>query len=223
MASNRKIVLVKDEIYHVFNRGVEKRQTFTSHREYQRAFETLKFYRFSNPPIRLSKFFNIPHEKRLEIIKNMEEEHQPLVEIIAYCLMPNHFHFLLKQIADNGISIFISNFANSYVKYFNTKHDRVGPLFQGRFKAVHIEDDEQLIHISRYIHLNPAVASIIKPEDLEDYLWSSYPEYLNRSNPFCTKEIVSSFFKSPAKYAEFVMDQIDYAKKLDEIKHLMLE
>lgn len=138
--------------------------------------------------------------------------------------MPNHFHFLLKQLQDNGISIFISKFSNSYAKYFNTKHERVGPLFQGRFKAIHIENDEQLIHVSRYIHLNPVVSSLINTEALESYLWSSYPKYLDLAMlDFVDKEMVMSFFKSEVKYKNFVLDQIDYGKKLEQIKHLILE
>ena len=154
----------------------------------------------------------------------MEREANKLVEILCFCLMPNHFHFLLKQLKDNGISIFISKFANSYAKYFNTKHERVGPLFQGRFKAVHIENDEQLVHVSRYIHLNPVVSSLIEEAALKDYVWSSYPEYLKLINSQITdKELVMSFFKTEDKYKQFVLNQADYGKNLEQIKHLTLE
>lgn len=186
--------------------------------------DTLRFYRFSNLPFKLSKFFNIAQSERIQIMQKIEKESGKLVEIICFVLMPNHFHFLLKQLQDNGISTFTANFSNSYAKYFNTKHERVGPLFQGRFKAVHIQDDEQLIHVSRYIHLNPAVSSLVKIEELESYLWSSYPEYLNLVNTnIADKSLILSFFKSVNKYKKFVMDQFEYGKKLEQIKHLALE
>lgn len=224
MATNRKTVLVNNEIYHVFNRGVEKRPTFTDKREFQRGMDTLKFYRFSNLPFKLSKFFNIAQSERIQIMQKIEKESRKLVEIICFVLMPNHFHFLLKQLQDNGISTFIANFSNSYAKYFNTKNERVGPLFQGRFKAVHIQDDEQLIHVSRYIHLNPAVSSLIKIEGLENYFWSSYPEYLNLVNTHIVdKSLILSFFKSVNEYKKLVMDQFEYGKKLEQIKHLILD
>lgn len=138
--------------------------------------------------------------------------------------MPNHFHFLLKQKIDHGISNFISNFTNSYTKYFNTKYDRVGPLFQGLFKAVLVESEEQLIHLSRYIHLNPVTSSLVKPEDLQNYYWSSYPEYVDLLEDSLTnKHLILDFFPSIDKYKEFVLDQVDYAKKLEFIKHLILD
>ena len=104
--------------------------------------------------------------------------------------MGNHFHFLIKQASDNGISKFMANFTNSYTKYFNTKHQRVGPLFQGVFKAVHVDSDEQLIHLSRYIHLNPVMGFVIKAEELKDYKWFSYPNYIGKQDvEFIEKQI----------------------------------
>src|SRR3989344_1855459 len=104
MATNRKIILVNGEIYHVFNRGVEKRPTFTDKREFQRAMDTLRFYRFSNLPFKLSQFFNTAIEERSKLIQKLEDDNKKLVESICFVLMPNHFHFLVKQLQDNGIS-----------------------------------------------------------------------------------------------------------------------
>lgn len=147
-----------------------------------------------------------------------------MVDIVAYCLMPNHFHFLLKQRVNNGIIKFSSNFANSYTRYFNTRNHRNGALFQGIFKAAHIENDEQLIHVNRYIHINPAVSFLIKEESLDSYPWSSLSEYLNpKLEEICSKEAVLSFFSSLNKYHNFIHDQIDYAKRLESAKHLLLE
>ena len=138
--------------------------------------------------------------------------------------MPNHIHFLLKNLKENGISTFMRKFQDSYAKYFNTKFSRTGVLFQHMFKAVRIETDEQLIHVSRYIHLNPATAYLIEIEKLRYYPWSSYPYYVNGDSPiYLSKEQILSFFKSPEDYEQFVLDQADYQRELDQVKHLALE
>ena len=125
---------------------------------------------------------------------------------------------------DDGIAKFISNLTNSYSRYFNTKHKRIGSLFQGIFKAVRMENEEQLIHVSRYIHLNPVVSFIIKEEFLDTYPWSSMSEFSGyQKEEICDKEIILSCFSSKKNYQKFVHDQVDYAKKLEIIKHLILE
>ncbi len=223
MPNPRKIPFATDHFYHVYNRGIERRPTFIGKREIRRALETLKYYRFTKPPVKLSKFLSCSDEEKNKIIQQFNQNNK-LVEIIAFCLMPNHFHFLLKQLKDQGISKFISNFTNSYTKYFNTKNEREGPLFQGTFKAVLIETDEQLVHLSRYIHLNPIVAGIVEEQKLGEYIASSYPEYLGQNtNVICQRETILSFFRSRIEYKRFVHDQISYAKELKRIKHLALE
>lgn len=156
---------------------------------------------------------------------SLRQENDKLVELICFCLMPNHLHLLLSQKKDNGISKFMANLQNSYTRYFNTKHERIGPLMQGQFKAVLIEDDEQLLHVSRYIHLNPYSSFIVKDlTDLEKYPWSSLPEYLGIvSTSICNKQVILSYFKSVEDYKKFVFDQADYQRKLEKIKHLILE
>lgn len=151
-----------------------------------------------------------------------EKPEEQLVDIVCYSLMPNHFHFLIKQNIDNGIMNYIRKLTNSYAKYFNTKYDRKGPLFEGKFNAVRVESNEQLLHLSRYIHLNPLIGYVTK--DLNSYKWSSYPEYLGFSNQkLCSKSVILDQFKSIDAYEKFVIDQVEYSKKLSEIKHLLLE
>ena len=139
--------------------------------------------------------------------------------------MPNHFHLLIKQNQEGGLTEFMSKLLNSYTKYYNTKHKRVGPLLQGTFKAVPIESDEQLMHVSRYIHLNPYTSEITQSlADLENYPYSSYSNYLETENSqLCVKEPVLDFFSSPAQYKEFVADHGDYSKELEIIKHILLD
>lgn len=224
MASKRQIILATGEIYHLFNRGVERRVVFTNKREYQRALDVIGYYRFADLPMRFSRLMELTVEEKAKVVDLLKSKGQVEVKVLAFCLMPNHFHLLVKQEKDDGISRFISNISNSYSKYFNTKHKRLGPLFQGAFKAVRVETDEQLIHLSRYIHLNPVSSSMVKEESLGSYPWSSLPEYLERINEGITdSSIVLNNFGSIKSYRKFVYDQIGHAKELEKIKHLTLE
>ena len=175
--------------------------------------------------LRLSSYYDLSTKEREAFqISLTDKNKDKIVEILAYCLMPNHFHLILRQKQDNGISNFVANFSNSYTKYFNIKHKRPGSLFQGPFKAVHVETDEQLLHLSHYIHINPVSSGVIKPEKLEEYFWSSFPEYLGKSQlAICDTNWLSGFFSTKKKYKQFVFDQIGYAQKLESIKHLALE
>jgi len=221
----REIPLVNEEIYHILNRGVASQPIFLDKWDYKRAIETMLYYQNIRQPQKYSTFIIQAHIRREQILMDLKHKGEFLVEIIAYCFMPNHFHFLLKQIQDGGISKFLSNFSNSYTRYFNTKHKRLGPLFQGKFKSIRIETDEQLLHLSRYTHLNPYTSYVVKTLDqLLTYPFSSLPEYLNpQSSSFCHKKEVLSHFKKPSLYLEFLKDQADYQRRLDEIKHLTLE
>jgi len=221
----REIPLTTNEVYHILNRGIAFQPSFQNKKNYTRAIEALFYYQNKKPPLRYSKFLLLANSKRTQILEKLTQEKQFLVEIISYCLMPNHFHLLLKQLAENGISKFISNFTNSYTRYFNTKHKRTGPLFQGKFKAIRVETDEQLFHLSRYIHLNPYSSYVVKTlKDLENYSYSSLPEFLGKTQTnFCSKEIILDNFKNKSSYQKFVFDQANYQRKLEEIKHLLLE
>lgn len=211
---SRIFPFVNGQYYHVYNRGTEKRLIFKTQRDHHRFFETMHYYQFEGPKPRFSKSFNSP-------LKPDTNKNKKIVDIICYCLMPNHFHFLLRQLEEGGITEFVSKLANSYTKYFNTKHRRVGPLFQGEFKAILVESDEHFIHLSRYIHLNPLVSHLIK--DLSFYKWSSYNEFIEGSKGICNKEEILAHFKTAEKYKKFIMDRADYAEKLELIKHQLLE
>ena len=218
-----KTILATNEIYHVYNRGVEKRPIFLIKRDYLRFTETTNYYRFSNCPMRFSYLKLLSYEEKNNVINELEKESSKLVDIFAFCLMPNHIHFLLKQLIDKGISKFMAKITNAFSHYFNTRHDRIGHLFQGNFGAVRIESDEQLIHTSRYIHLNPVSSYLIEIKNLLNYEYSSYPEYINDTRGFTNTKEVLSYFKNKNDYRKFVEDQADYARKLENIKHLSLE
>lgn len=221
----RSTPLVTNQIYHVLNRGNAATSIFRTAREHQKFIEIFKYYQNTSPPLRFSKFNELNIQERNQILKSLKKAENFLVEIIAFCLMPNHFHLLLKQIQDNGILNFIRLVTNSYSRYFGIKYQRKGSLFEGRFKATRIETDEQLLHVSRYIHLNPYSSYLVKDfEELLKYPFSSLPEYLgNVSEDICHKEIVLGHFRDLASYKDFIWDQADYQRTLEEIKHQILE
>lgn len=216
--------LIENYYYHVFNRGVNKRYIFKSKYEYGRFILSLKFYNSLEYPIRFSIFMKLSSNQRQEIWDRLQNE-KTYTDILSYCLMPNHFHLLLKQNTENGISKFLSNLQNSYARYFNVRNERIGPLFQGQFKAVKIDSEEQLLHVSRYIHLNPYSSGIVKSQTkLIKYLWSSLPEYIsNVKFPLCTKDDILTNFKNVNNYKDFVLDNAEYQKTLEDIKHLTFD
>lgn len=222
MSGRRKIPLVTGEIYHIFNRGIDKRVTFVDSREYARALNVLGFYRFSSPPMRLSRFLKLKKERMSEVSKLSWGN--KIVSVFCFCLMPNHFHLVLRQETDQGISRFMSQFLNSYTRYFNTKNKRIGQLFLDQFKNVLIGNENQLLHISRYVHLNPySSQKVSNLGELTKYKWSSLPEYLDGKTQLCDQTMILSYFKTRKEYGKFVFDNADYQKELKRIEHLVLE
>lgn len=204
----------ENEIYHVFNRGVEKRIIFQDEKDY-RIFIYYLFIYLSPLDIAISLYPNLP--LRLQA-KNLHKE----VELLSFALMPNHFHFLLKQNTPDGIIKLMKQLTNAYTLYFNQRYKRVGGLVQGRYKAVRIETDEQLIHVSRYIHLNPVVASIVKLP--EEYQWSSYCEFIYEKNEkICKTKHVLEHFSSRQDYEKFVQNQADYLGSLEIVESKLLD
>lgn len=212
---HRKDILATGKIYHIFNRGVNKQNIFFAEDDYRRFLQVVAHYLTSKRQFSHSK-------KPLSDPVSETNLINPKVEIFTYCLMPNHFHLLVKQLQDDGITWYLKHIANSYSHYIHTKHKRTGHLFEGRFKNVLVENDQQLIHVSRYIHLNPIVSGLSK--NLNDYLWSSYPSYTSdEKDLICKTQTILGYFKNKSDYRQFVFDQIDYGKELEKIKHLTLD
>lgn len=211
------------EYYHIYNRGIDRRPTFINKREYTRALDLLSFYQHELIPLRYSRFIEAPEERQMMYREEMQASRK-LIEVVAYCLMPNHFHLLIKQRQEQGIPIYISNFMNAYTKYFNTKYQRTGKLFQGIFKAVHVESEEQLIHLVRYIHLNPIASNLIPPSELTTFPWSSHMHYLNKTeSEIVAHDTIATVHSLIPDYERFVTDQISYAQELEKIKHMTFE
>lgn len=213
--SRRHTFLVNGEIYHIFNHSIAGIPIFKGERENHLFLESMKFYLQLKPPTK----FSIYRRNRKSFPIQLD---QRVVTIINYCLMPNHFHFTLRQEKENGIQQFMHRLSNSFAHYFTVKYHKKGHVFEDKFKAVHIETEEQLIHLSRYIHLNPVTAFLV--EEPEDYSYSSYKVYLGKDeSDLIDPSPVLASFPSKEKYKEFVMSQKDYQRTLDRIKHLTLE
>jgi putative transposase len=205
-------------LYHVFNKSIAGFNIFNSDKEYRRMTDSLPFYQSGKRCMSFSRFIRDRQIRQMEAIRKKDR----IVDIVAYCIMPTHVHFMLKEYVQGGITDFTRNVLNSYSHYFNLKHKRKGPLWESRSKKVLMKTDGQLIHVTRYIHLNPVTAYLAnKPED---WPYSSYGEYIARSGApgnVCVYEDLIDM--KPHAYAEFVNDRISYQRELVKIKHLLLE
>jgi putative transposase len=136
--------------------------------------------------------------------------------------MPTHLHLVLKQLRAHGISQYIGRLLNSYSRYFNKRYERKGPLWESRFQSLLVESDEQLLHLTRYLHLNPVTAGLV--ESPETWEYSSYREYLglvSKEEGACNYSGLLEI--GPLAYQRFVCNRIDYQRKLARIKNLLIE
>lgn len=186
---------------------MEKRKTFNDAHDYSRFLETVGHYLYKQT-IPYSQFNKLIEESRNAYLKtNPPGSRTKRVAVLAYCLMPNHFHFLIKQLRSSGISDFISDITNSYTKYFNTKYERLGYLFQGNFKAKEISDENSLLQVSRYIHLNPVKSTKVNwKKEIENYPYTSYKNWIRpEDSPIIKLNELKTLLKfRPKEYRNFV-------------------
>lgn len=223
MSSPRE--LITGEVYHVMNKSIAGFKIFSGQRDYLRMLQIARYFTIDDRLPKFSEFLERKDVSTVGFEKCLHEyfgESKKYVQLIAYCFMPTHIHLTLKQLRDNGISTFMSNLANSYARYLNTKQKRRGPLWVGKFKSVHIKTDEQLTHLTRYLHLNPTSAGLVK--NPEDWIWSSYTEYINPDQvEYSLCQFEELIDMTPSKYQEFVDDQKDYQRQLSILKKIALE
>lgn len=232
----RKPQFVENQIYHVYNRGVEKRNIFSADKDYFRFIHDLFEFNDEDPTFNVAYYFN-SGTKKIES-QHIEKENKPrklLVEILIFTLMPNHFHLLLRQKKEKGIVRFMQKLGTGYTNYFNTKYKRVGGLFQGRFKAALVSEEAHFIHLPFYIHTNPLdlIYGSSTPIDwreqekfLENYRWSSYPDYIGKKNfPSVTsREFLLKFFGGEKEYAKTTRNWLkerDYDR--EKIKEIAID
>jgi putative transposase len=222
----RKTTFAQGEFYHLYNRGTEKRTIFSTEKEYER-FVALLFLSNSASPIRID---NLPYPKQGETLlkvatEKTSSETEALVELAAYCLMPNHFHLLMREKVEGGISRFMQKLTTGYTMYFNKKHRRNGALFQGVFKSVHAGEDRYLKYLISYIHLNPIklIDSGWKENGIKNrksaqtfltrYPYSSYIDYAgtNRTeNILICKEALPLYFPTPKDFEAEMFEWLSY-------------
>lgn len=214
----RRITFSPGEFYHIYNRGTEKRNIFLSKNDYHR-FLLLLYHcnNTSNVILRLDKQFD------------PDSREETLVDIGSYCLMPNHFHLLIREKTQGGISRFMQKLSTGYTMYFNKRHEHSGVLFQGKFKSIHVDSDEYLKYVFSYIHLNPV--KLIDPnwkengisnhdkasEYIEKYHYSSYQDYIGVNRPegvIITKDSMPNYFSSENEYERTVSDWLNFKPEI---------
>ena len=207
--SMRNLKFTTGEYYHVFNRGSNKREIFLEKYDLERFFLSMQEFNSENP---IGSIYEHSFNKKKS---NRDSE---LVEFICYCLNPNHYHFLVKQATDDGIAKFMHRLGTGYTKYFNQKYENSGSLFQGTYKAKHVNNNEYLLHLSAYINLNPEAHQLGSLASK-----SSWGEYLNSKNEgFCNTEIILSQFKNISEYKKFAKDSLELIKQEKELQKQLL-
>jgi len=207
--SMRKVNLAVGEIYHIFNRGVDKRIIFNDQKDLERFFLSMVSFNSVEP---VGSLYEQSFQK--------DKIKKPLVNFIAYNLLPNHFHFILEQVSEGGISEFMKRLQGGYTWYFNKKHKRSGSLFQGTFKSKHIDSNEYLLHLSAYINLNDKLGGLAAKLGK-----SSWQEYISLDKSFskiCVKkDIVLDQFDSKKDYEKFSLSSLeDIKSNKDRYKEL---
>ncbi len=216
----RPTIFASDEFYHVYNRGTDKRTVFTKATERKR-FLALLYACNSDKAVELK----LQGSTLEEMLKTNYKRGKELVDICAYCLMPNHFHLLLREKNDGGISRFMQKLLTAYTMYFNKKHERSGSLFQGRFKAARADNDEYLKYLISYIHLNPVklidakwkengIRNLAATEKfLATYRYSSYLDFLESDRiekVILNKSALPEYFENLGDFKNSVREWLKY-------------
>lgn len=189
---------VAETYYHIYARGVNKQKIFLDDNDFVYFLSLLKRYLSS------------------KYIKSARGEDYPKlyddIQLLAYCLMPNHFHLLVYQISEKSMTRLMRGVMTAYSLHFNTKYHRKGHLFESSYRASRISNDQYLLHISRYIHLNP--------DDWQNYPYSSISSYTNAvKRDWVNTDMVLSQHSSPQEYIKFLKDYEDQHEDLESIKH----
>ena len=199
----------KYSFHHVYNRGVDKRIVFEDKEDYERFLLYVQVLNDSE----------IQSPNTFEALSRKAAEASPterLTNIVAFCLMSNHFHLLLHECREGGISKFMQRLGTAYTMYFNERHERSGALFQGTFKSRLVDDEAYLLKILDYIHLNPR-----KLGPLRNYTWSSYNDYCGRNMypKILTQDILEDFTELPRNYDSWIEQQKDFTV----IRHVTID
>ncbi|MBM3251056.1 MAG: hypothetical protein FJZ07_02380 [Candidatus Nealsonbacteria bacterium] len=231
--------LVNREIYHIVIRTIEGFKLFIDNKDYFRMIHDLFEFNDQNPVSSNYRHISVNSNMPRSVlgILNRRKKRELLVEILAFCLMPNHVHLLVRQIQDGGISKFMRKIGAGYGNYYNKKYKRNGHLFQGRFRVVHVKNDKQLMTVFVYIHTNPV--AIIVPnwkekginnvekaiQFLENYRWSSYLDYLQKQNfpSLTSRGFLTEVMGGIENCRKFVEDWLCFKKELADFDKIAIE
>jgi len=219
----RKHSFANGEFYHIFNRGVDRRNIFLDKADFTRFLQGMDIFNSVKPIGSLWEQSFVKRQTGKPIRKLPRPTRSKLVNIIAYCLNPNHFHLLLEQLVDGGVSAFVHRASGGFSKYFNMKYRRNGALFEGKFKSVPIISNEQLLHVSVYVNLNDRVHKLRGGTS-----FSSWREYIvDVDENLCKKNIILRQFKGVSEYKSFaessLRDILERKEVLKEFQKLLLE
>lgn len=208
----RKHPFVIGEYYHVYNRGTDKRNIFVDEKDLSRFWESLFDFNQTRP---IGSVYEFSFQKK---IGEKNKKAKPLIQFIAYCLNPNHFHFLVTPLQERGIEKFMQRLGNGYTKYFNNKYKRSGVLFQGKFRAKLVESNEYLLHLSAYINGNNKLG-----HRMSKLSKSSLAEFLDKASSIklCNTDIVLEQFRNKKEYENFVTESLkDVELRKEMLKEL---
>lgn len=212
----RKLIFDNGSYYHVFNRGVDHREIFQDEEDRSRFFQGMHEFNVLYP---IGSLYEQSFRKGKFIAAPVQQD--PLVNFIAYCLNPNHYHFILEQCVDHGVEKFMHRLGVGYSKYFNTKYKRTGSLFQGTFKAVHIDSNEYLLYVSAYVNLNHDVHKLGNLVSK-----SSWNEYVTRATGvenFCKKSIILDQFRERDEYIAFAKQALLLMQERKDLERFFIE
>lgn len=207
----RILKIAPGEYYHVFNRAVNKQIIFHNFNDYARFLFLILYFQAPVKILHISRVIKefsqycTGQSRALTSGYEVDVVKKRVVELIAFCIMPNHFHLILKEMGEGGIATYMQRVLTAYSKYYNTKYGKSGHVFQGPYRAVHVENDRQLLHLSAYLHRNPReLSSWFRKED--KYIWSSYQDCIgeNRWGDLLLPSVLTDGFKNRNKYYEFV-------------------
>ncbi|MDO8566512.1 MAG: transposase [Candidatus Moranbacteria bacterium] len=213
----RKIPFAIGEYYHIYNRGTDKRIIFSEEADVDRFLQSIEEF---NTPDPIGSIYE--HSFLKTKTKNKTNKASPqsslgsptpkegrLVNFVAYCVNPNHYHFILQPVLNKGVEKFMQRLGTGYTNYFNTKYERTGALFQGRFKSVHIDSNEYLLHVSAYVNLNDRVHQLGSPTSKLVKSRSSWREYMEKGDKaWCEKEAVLGQFRNTKEYKIFAENSL---------------
>lgn len=220
---SRGIKFAIGEHYHIFNRGTDKRRIFNESNDSDRFFQSMIEFNADRP---IGSIYENSFRKKTT--NTIIKPDKPLVSFLAYCLNPNHYHFILRPLLNKGIERFMHRLGTGYTNYFNEKYERNGVLFQGKFKATHIDTNEYLLHVSAYVNLNFKIHQLGSSAS-KLVIKSSWGEYVNESGGenICDKDIIIGQFKKSHQYKKFALDAlgsiVERKMKENELSALLID